>query len=108
MKAAPIPWTLTKNSWRYTTIFDAEGTPICRLDLEDWSVTEGNQATLEKVQAQIARRIIDAVNAINNESSEELILRLLGEFKESVGSTFDDKIKFAFIAGARAALWKPA
>lgn len=62
-KQAPLPWTLTQNSWQYTTIYDAEGNPICRLDLEDWSVTEDNQDALEAVQTQIARRIIDAVNA---------------------------------------------
>jgi len=62
-KQAPLPWTLTQNSWQYTTIYDAEGKPICRLDLEDWSVTEDNQDALEAVQTQIARRIVDAVNA---------------------------------------------
>jgi hypothetical protein len=62
MKQAPTPWTLVQNSWRYTTIYDAEGHTICRLDLEDWSVTERNQNELEAVQMQIARRIVDAVN----------------------------------------------
>jgi hypothetical protein len=63
MKQAPTPWTFVQNSWQYTTIYDAEGNPICRLDLEDWSVTEDNQDALEAVQTQIARRIVDAVNS---------------------------------------------
>lgn len=62
MKQAPIPWTFVQNSWQYTTIYDADGHAICRLDLEDWNVTEDNQDTLEKVQTQIARRIVEAVN----------------------------------------------
>ncbi len=61
-KQAPLPWTLTQNSWQYTTIYAADGAPICRLDLEDWSVTEDNQDLLEKVQSQIAERIVKAVN----------------------------------------------
>lgn len=61
-KQAPLPWTLTQNSWQYTTIYDAEGNHVCRLDLEDWSVTEENQDELEKVQTQIASRIVKAVN----------------------------------------------
>jgi len=63
MKQAPTPWTLVQNSWQYTTIYDAEGNIVCRLDLEDWNVTEDNQDELEAVQTQIARRIIDAVNS---------------------------------------------
>jgi hypothetical protein len=62
-KQAPLPWTLTQNSWQYTTIYDADGNSICRLDLEDWSVTEENQDDLEKVQTQIASRIVKAVNS---------------------------------------------
>lgn len=62
MKQAPTPWTFVQNSWQYTTIYDAEGSTICRLDLEDWNVTEDNQDELEAVQTQIARRIVDAVN----------------------------------------------
>lgn len=61
-KQAPLPWTLTQNSWQYTTIYDAERNHVCRLDLEDWSVTEDNQDELEKVQTQIAERIVRAVN----------------------------------------------
>lgn len=63
MKEAPTPWTLTANSWQYTTIYDANGNTVCRLDLEDWGITEENQDELEKVQAKIARLIVDKVNA---------------------------------------------
>lgn len=62
MKEAPLPWTFTANSWQYTTIYDGNGDAICRLDLEDWGVTEDNQDDLEKVQAKVATLIIEAVN----------------------------------------------
>ena len=59
---SPRPWTSTANSWQYTTIYDADGRPVCRLDLEDWGVTEDNQESLEKEQAEIAELILSAVN----------------------------------------------
>lgn len=62
MRYAPLPWKFTANSWQYTTIYDANGDVICRLDLEDWCVTEENQDDLEKVQAKVAALIIEAVN----------------------------------------------
>ena len=62
MKEAPLPWTITANSWQYTTIYDGNGDVICRLDLEDWGVTEENQDDLEKVQAKVAALIVSAVN----------------------------------------------
>lgn len=62
MRYAPTPWTFTANSWQYTTIYDANGDAICRLDLEDWGVTEDNQDDLEKVQEKVARLIVDSVN----------------------------------------------
>lgn len=60
MKHTPGPWNVTANSWQYTTIYAADGTPICRLDLEDWDVTEDNQGDLEKVQASVAAMIVAA------------------------------------------------
>lgn len=33
------PFTMVANSWQFTTIYDAGGVPVCRLDLEDWDVT---------------------------------------------------------------------
>lgn len=62
MKDAPLPWTATANSWQYTTIYDANGIPICRLDLEDWGVTEENQDALEALQIKVAVLIVSAVN----------------------------------------------
>lgn len=62
MKDVPLPWSITANSWQYTTIYDANGTPICRLDLEDWGVTESNQDALETLQAKVAHLIVSAVN----------------------------------------------
>ncbi|MEY9506944.1 hypothetical protein ABIE87_006502 [Bradyrhizobium diazoefficiens] len=59
---APLPWTITQNSWQYTTVYDANKTPVCQLDLEDWGVTEGDQDELEAIQAEVATRIISAVN----------------------------------------------
>jgi len=58
----PTPWKSTANSWQYTTIYDANGDVICRLDLEDWGVTEDNQDRLETVQAEVVSQIIKAVN----------------------------------------------
>jgi hypothetical protein len=54
------PWSATANSWQYTTIYSAIGTPICRLDLEDRGVTEENQSELEIEQAKAARLIAAA------------------------------------------------
>ena len=62
MKEAPLPWRFVANSWQYTTIYDGNGDVICRLDLEDWGVTEENQDDLEKVQAKVAALIVAAVN----------------------------------------------
>lgn len=62
MKEAPRPWKFIANSWQYTTIYDANGDVICRLDLEDWGVTEDNQDDLETVQAKVAAMIVDSVN----------------------------------------------
>lgn len=60
---APLPWTATANSWQHTTIYDAGGHAICRLDLEDWGVNEENQDRLEKGQAEVTALILDAVNS---------------------------------------------
>ncbi len=53
-------WKVVGNSWQYTTIYGADGAPICRMDLEDWGVTEDNQEELEEKQATIARLIAAA------------------------------------------------
>lgn len=62
MKDAPLPWAITANSWQYTTIYDFNGEVVCRLDLEDWGVTEDNQDALEFLQAKVASLIVEAVN----------------------------------------------
>lgn len=59
---APLPWTFTPNSWRETTIYDAEGLPVCLFDLLNWPVTEDNQEELMKAQAELAVYIVKAVN----------------------------------------------
>lgn len=59
---APLPWKFVANSWQHTTIYDAAGDIVCRLDLEDWDVTEENQDALEALQESVARSIVDAAN----------------------------------------------
>lgn len=59
-KQCPGPWTITDNSWQYTTVYDADGYAVCRLDLEDWGVNEDNQDTLERLQAKVAAVIAAA------------------------------------------------
>lgn len=54
MTHTSTPWTVTANSWQYTTIYSADGTRICQLDLEDWDVTEDSQTALEAKQAKVA------------------------------------------------------
>lgn len=92
-KQAPLPWTLTQNSWQYTTIYDAEGNHVCRLDLEDWSVTEENQDDLEKVQTQIASRIVKGVNEY--EDAYIALMELCGRhsFATGHGDTLADIIR---------------
>ena len=63
-KHTPLPWSSTANSWQYTTLYDKNGTPICRLDLDDWGVTEDNQDTLEKQQTEVAALIVSSVNSL--------------------------------------------
>ena len=41
---------------------------------------------------------------MTEDEREDLIYRLCDEFKQSIGSAFNDVQKYAFIAGARAAL----
>lgn len=40
----------------------------------------------------------------DEDKREELVYQLLDEFRDSIGSAFNDEKKFSFIAGARAAL----
>lgn len=48
------PWHVVGHNWQNTTIYDVDKTPICKMDLEDWDVTEDNQDELEAYQAKIA------------------------------------------------------
>ncbi len=73
----PLPWTMTGNSWQYTSIYDAGGHVVCRLDLEDWGVTEESQDRLEKAQAEAAELIIKAVNL------HETLVRALTDILDS-------------------------
>lgn len=41
---------------------------------------------------------------MTDDECEDLICRLLDEFKQSIGAALDENRKYAFIAGARAAL----
>lgn len=58
----PLPWSSVANSWQHTTIYDDNDRQICRLDLEDWGVTEDNQDELEKKQAAVVAYIVEAAN----------------------------------------------
>lgn len=57
-----LPCKSVANSWQFTTIYDADGKIICRLNLEDWDVTEENQDELEKQQAALAALIVEGLN----------------------------------------------
>lgn len=41
---------------------------------------------------------------MTEDEKEELVYELCGEFAQSIGSTFNDERKYAFIAGARSAI----
>lgn len=57
MEYGKAPWKVVGHNWQNTTIYDADETPICKLDLEDWDVTEDNQDELETYQAKVANLI---------------------------------------------------
>ncbi len=75
-EANHTPWKFVGNNWQYTTIYNANGVPICQLDLEDWGVTEENQDELEAEQTKCARLIaaapelLRALEAIVNDGGE--------------------------------------
>jgi hypothetical protein len=43
---------------------------------------------------------------MTEDEREDLVYRLLEEFKQSIGSAFDDKLNLGFTTGARAALFE--
>ena len=51
------PWSVCANSWQYTSVYDENSHLICRLNLDDWGVTEENQKELEAAQAEIATKL---------------------------------------------------
>lgn len=54
-------WKIVENSWSITTIEDADGNEICRLDLERFpGLNEDNQAYYEQIQRQQAELIANA------------------------------------------------
>jgi hypothetical protein len=57
---APGQWRFVGNSWQHTTVYSQDDVPVCRLDLEDWDVTEDNQDELEAEQERVARLIAAA------------------------------------------------
>lgn len=59
-----LPWRASANSWQYTTIYDVNGVPVMRFDLEDWGVDEDNQTHLEARQAVVANFVIRAVSSL--------------------------------------------
>ncbi len=80
----PGPWSVTSNSWQYTTIYDADKSPVCVLDLEDWDVTEETQDALEKRQAEVARLISAAPDMLTT-------LRELEEFLDNQAVVDDER-----------------
>lgn len=60
MEYGKAPWYVVGHNWQNTTVYDANKTPMCGLDLEDWKVTEENQEELEAQQAKVANLIAAA------------------------------------------------
>ena len=62
-ETSPRPWKAVENSWQYTTIYDANGNEVCRLDLERFDgLNEDTQEEYEEIQRNDAEMIIRAVN----------------------------------------------
>ena len=60
-ETSPRPWKAVENSWQYTTIYDANGNEVCRLDLERFEgLNEDNQDEYEKIQRADAELIVKA------------------------------------------------
>ena len=60
-KTSPMPWKAVENSWQYTTIYDANGREVCRLDLERFEdLSEDNQGKYEEIQRADAALIVKA------------------------------------------------
>ena len=60
-ETSPRPWKAVENSWQYTTIYDANGNEVCRLDLERFDgLNEDTQEEYEKIQRADAELIVNA------------------------------------------------
>ena len=60
-ETSPRPWKAVANSWQYTTICDANGNEVCRLDLERFDdLNEDNQSEYEAIQQADAALIVKA------------------------------------------------
>lgn len=77
-------WSVLSASWQHTLIYDETGTLVCRLDLEDWGVTEDSQDELEREQAKVARRIVACVNALSGLSTEDIEAGVIREVVEAL------------------------
>lgn len=77
-----VGWYFVENSWQYTTVYDADRVPICRLDLEDWGVTEDNQERLEGLQTSYAQLIAQAwtIPALRAATPDPARLELLADW----------------------------
>jgi hypothetical protein len=73
-RRAPGQWRFVGNSWQHTTVYSQDDAPVCRLDLEDWDVTEDNQDELEAEQERVARLIVAAPEM------RDLLVRILDSF----------------------------
>ena len=50
-EVSPRPWKAVENSWQYTTIYDANGNEVCRLNLERFAgLSEDTQEHYEAIQ----------------------------------------------------------
>ena len=67
-ETSPRPWKAVENSWQYTTIYDANGNEVCRLDLERFDgLNEDTQEEYEKIQRADAELIVNAALTATNQ-----------------------------------------
>jgi len=60
-EVSPRPWKAVENSWQYTTIYDANGNEVCRLNLERFAgLSEDTQEHYEAIQRADVEMILQA------------------------------------------------
>lgn len=60
-EGSPRPWKAVENSWQYTTIYDANGNEVCRLNLERFAgLSEDTQEHYEAIQRADVELILQA------------------------------------------------